>query len=77
MTVVACNANFTHDGEEVSIPPPPYLAVVAKKCQYLPRHIWQWRWTNVTTSPAKFGGGGGQVSLPPPPTIRNGPKRLY
>ena len=43
--------------------------MVVKKCQYLPRHVWRWRWTNVNTSPAIFGGGGGQMSLPPPPNL--------
>ena len=62
MTVVA---NFTHNGEEVSIPPPPYLAVVAK-CQYLPRQSLAGDWTSVSTSPVKFGGGGGQMSLTSP-----------
>ena len=36
MTVVACNANFTHGGEEVLIPPPPYLVWEVDKCHFPP-----------------------------------------
>ena len=45
------------------------LHMVVKKCQYLPRHIWQWWQGSVNTSPAKVWRGIGQVSLPPPSNL--------
>ena len=33
----------------------PVVLEVVDKCLYLPRQIWWGRWTNVITSPAKFG----------------------
>ena len=47
----------------------PVVLAAVEKCLHLPCKIWRGRWTNVTTSPAKFGGGDRQMSLPPPPNL--------